>query len=260
MKNVFTKIGYIVIGSLLTLIGYHFGTVDNNTASAQKDDAIVDEIQCRRLVVVGNDGTPRIDLGSRVFDGVEAGYINIIGAGKLPSATMGSDAYGGSIAIFNSDLNQEAAIVQIATTEKGHGIVATIDKDGQLDNFVTSSPEEMVSFRSIGRYINKVYHAAVGVDDPRTPEPDRIEIESPAKTLRKGDKIPSFNSDDRNVTMYIAWDQSTIGEVKKNEIVFPPNGMGVIILKDGTRYTSPEGCTIRDWTIISGSLIVNKPK
>lgn len=249
MKNIFTKVGYMVIGALLTLIGYHFGNVDNNTASAQKDDSIVDEIQCRRLVVVGNDGTTRIDLGSEVFDGVETGYINVIGEGKLPSATIRSDAYGGSMAIFNSDSNQEFPVVHIATTEKGHGIVATRDKDGQFGNSVNSSPEEEVSFRGIGRRIDKVSRELKVFElGP---------MESLTKILRKGDKIPSFNSEDCQLRMFLTWKQSTIGEVKKNEIVFPPNGMGEIILKDGTRYTSPEGCTIRDFTIISGSLIVN---
>ena len=251
MKNVSTKIAYMVIGSLLTLIGYHFGNIETNTATAQKDDAIVDEIQCRSLVVIGDDGTTRIVLGSEFFDGVETGYINVIGEGELPSATIRSDAYGGSMAIFNRDLNQESSVVQIATTEKGHGIVATYDKDGQLGNSVGSPPGEEVSFRTIKRYINKASRDR--------PELKIFETVIPSKILRKGDKIPSFNSDDCKLTMYITSYQSTSGEVK-NKIVFPPNGMGKIILKDGTRYTSPEGCTIHDFTIISGSLIVDKLK
>ena len=254
MKNVSTKIAYMVIGSLLTLIGYHFGNIETNTATAQKDDAIVDEIQCRRLVVVGDDGTTRVDLGSEFFDGVETGYINIIGEGKLPSATIRSSAYGGNMAIYNRDSNQESPVVQIATTEKGHGIVATYDKDGQLGDSVGSPPGEDVSFIGIRRPIDK---ASRGRPDLKIFDTGSIDI--PSKILRKGDKIPSFNSDDCKVTMYITSYQSTIGEVK-NEIVFPPNGMGKIILKDGTRYTSPEGCTIRDFTIISGSLMVNKLK
>ena len=256
MKNVSTKIAYMVIGSLLTLIGYHFGNVDNNTASAQKDDSIVDEIQCRRLVVVGNDGTTRIDLGTEILDGVETGYVNVIREGKLLSTTIGSDTNGGSIAIFNRDSNQELPVVLIGITEKGHGIVATSDKDGQFRDSVHSSPEEEVFFQGTTRRINKKYITAV--DDSR---PDlKIFEAGPTKTLRKGDKIPSFNNDDCSLIMFTSWDRSIIGEVKNNEIVFPPNGMGEIILKDGTRYTSPEGCTIRDFTIILGSLIVNKPK
>ena len=46
MKKVLTKIGYMAFGSLLTLIGYHFGNIDNNSANAQqaleKTDNIVD--------------------------------------------------------------------------------------------------------------------------------------------------------------------------------------------------------------------------
>ena len=74
MKNVSTKIAYMVIGSLLTIIGYHFGNIDNNAAEAEKedrppmgfrigaerDDPIADEIRVRRLVIVGEDDTPHI--------------------------------------------------------------------------------------------------------------------------------------------------------------------------------------------------------
>ena len=62
------------------------------------------------------------------------------------------------------------------------------------------------------------------------------------------------------VRLFITWSVSNINGVEKNEIVFSSNGSGEIKLYDGTHYTSPEGCTIRDFTIISGFLIVNKSK
>ena len=67
MKTILTKMTYMAIGSLLTLIGYHFGNIDNNSANAQirvtpQETEIVDEIRCRELVIVGDDDTPRITL------------------------------------------------------------------------------------------------------------------------------------------------------------------------------------------------------
>ena len=35
MKKVMEKVIFMAVGSLLTIIGYHFGTVDNNSANAQ---------------------------------------------------------------------------------------------------------------------------------------------------------------------------------------------------------------------------------
>ena len=249
MKKTFTKIGYMIIGSLLTIIGYHFGSIDNNGINAEEDTPIVDEIQCRRLVVVGEDDTPRVVLSSGFFDGVEAGNIDVIGEGKLLSATIGSDAYGGNMAIFNR--NQEFPVVHIATTKMGHGVVATRDKDGHLGNALGGAAGETVDLRPLKRQTRS--QVSRGYTGP-------ITLKNGDKILQTGNKIPPFNSDDCRVKIFITWDRSIIGEVENNKIVFPSDGTGKIILYDGTHYTSPKGCTIRDFTIISGSLIVNKLK
>lgn len=72
MKNILTKVGYTAFGCLLTLIDYHFGNIDNNRANAQgivkEKPEIVDEIRCRRLVIVGDDDTHPIILGTDDFD------------------------------------------------------------------------------------------------------------------------------------------------------------------------------------------------
>ena len=74
MKKILTKVGYMAFGSLLTLIGYHFGNIDNNSANAQlqfsgqEKEEIVDEIRCRSFVIVGDDDTPRIHLGTNDLD------------------------------------------------------------------------------------------------------------------------------------------------------------------------------------------------
>ena len=68
MKKFLTKIGYMAFGSLLTIIGYHFGNVDNNSVNAQQPLGtfveIVDKIRVRQVEIVGNDNSPRIYLGT----------------------------------------------------------------------------------------------------------------------------------------------------------------------------------------------------
>lgn len=72
MKHVLTKMGYMAIGCLLTLIGYHFGSVENNSADAQVAGKtleppveIVDELLCRKLVIVDDDDMPRVKLDKK---------------------------------------------------------------------------------------------------------------------------------------------------------------------------------------------------
>ena len=112
MKDVSTKIGYMVIGSLLTLIGYHFGNVDSNTASAQKDDPIVDEIRCRKLVIVGENNTPRIALGTDRTDRGEIIIYNEDGARRI---RLGVNE-------FVQDI--DSGILQIQAKESGSTSVA----------------------------------------------------------------------------------------------------------------------------------------
>lgn len=172
MKNVLTKITYMVIGSILTLIGYHFGNIDNNTADAQKDDPIVDEIQCRRFVIVGKDNTPRIilnthfdygrieivnqegaerlRLGTKNFDGFEAGYIDVLSEPELLVSSIGSDAYGGFMIIYNRSGSTHRPVVHAASTERGHGIVVTADKDGQVGKAIGGTIGELF-WRTIKR-------------------------------------------------------------------------------------------------------------
>lgn len=150
MKNLSTKITYIVIGSLLTLIGYHFGSVENNSAVAQRDDPIVDEIQCRKLVIVGEDNTSRIVLMTNdsdrghitiynedrvnrmslgCFINKDSGFIRISGKESGGTAAQLSvDEYGGHIALWNKLL--DTPVFQSGITGNGNGYAATYDKTG----------------------------------------------------------------------------------------------------------------------------------
>ena len=157
MKTVLTKVTYMAIGSLLTLIGYHFGNIDNNSADAQvivgKNASIVEELRCRSLVIVGDDDTPRIILGTSFSDRGEiqiyneggarrvylavVGGINNIDSGFLEiqakesgsvSVALGVDSYGGYMALWNKVLDEP--VIQASLTKKGHGSIVIRDIAG----------------------------------------------------------------------------------------------------------------------------------
>ena len=153
MKNILTKVGYMAFGCLLTVIGYHFGNIDNNSADAQeivvKEKHIVDEIRCRKLVIVGDDDTPRIilrtdfldrgeiriyneDGTNRIYLGVlsdDTGHLTILGkeSGGI-AAGLGVDGNGGFMALYNKVLDKPA--LRTGITDKGNGFILTRDKAG----------------------------------------------------------------------------------------------------------------------------------
>ena len=153
MKNVSTKIAYMVIGSLLTIIGYHFGNIDNNTADAQEkvDTPIVDEIQCRRLVIVDEDDTTRIVLGT---DDNRSGLIAIGNGSQRQLLLLHADSIiladhpnvekkRQVTATWNKEFENNPEqkepeqkeleqVVHIGTTEEGAGFIITKNKDGTI--------------------------------------------------------------------------------------------------------------------------------
>ena len=176
MKKILTKVSYMAFGSLLTLIGYHFGNIDNNSADAQvifqEKAPIVDEIRCRKLVIVGDDDTPRIRLGTnsvdrgyiniynedgehRVFLGVainpDAGALEIYGkeSGGRPAASLSADKHGGFMTLFNKVIDE--ACLQAGITDKGNGFIATFDKVGSLTNSMGPKGPSAGGFRQILR-------------------------------------------------------------------------------------------------------------
>ena len=152
MKKILTKLGYMAFGSLLTLIGYHLGNIDNNNANAQiviTPPEIVDEIRCRKLIIVGDDDSRRITLGTdfldrgeieiynenwapRVYLGIannDAGLLTILGKGSGGvAAGLGVDANGGYMALWNKVLDK--SVLRTGITNKGNGFILLRDKAG----------------------------------------------------------------------------------------------------------------------------------
>ncbi len=148
----------MAFGCLLTLIGYHFGNIDNNSADAQlfvekvsppKKAEIVDEIRCRSLVIVGEDDMPRIKLGTDFFDrgqiiiynedaarrvylsvtSDDSGSLDINGKDSGGVAVwLSVDDNGGFMALWNKVLDKP--VFQAGITNKGEGHIFTRDKTG----------------------------------------------------------------------------------------------------------------------------------
>ena len=168
MKKILTKMGYMAFGSLLTLIGYYFGNIDNNSANAQEsreggyatiirpENKTFDEVHCRRLVIYGNDHTPRVTLATdrsdsgsieiysengarRIFLGldnvIDAGTLEVSakGAGSV-SGVLGVDHNGGFLALYNKLIDYPVFYAVI--TNKGDGLAQTRDRDNHRTNSI----------------------------------------------------------------------------------------------------------------------------
>ena len=158
MKKNLTKLGYMAFGCLLTVIGYHFGNIDNNSVNAQENSPIVDEVRCRRLVIVGADNTPRITSGT---DSLDCGYIQIynedgelridLDADELGdygsiavlgkesggvAAMLRADKYGGFMGLWNKVIDKP--VLQASITNKGEGMIITRDKTGYQTSLMAS--------------------------------------------------------------------------------------------------------------------------
>ena len=128
MKNVLTKMGYMAIGCLLTIIGYHFGNVENNSVSAQQSSEsatnIVDKIRVRQLEIVDDDDTPRVKLdrdGIKVYNAMrvlraaigvnqnDSGMVLVLGEGPPTGAAalLDVDEFGGEFHFGTNSLMKQ---------------------------------------------------------------------------------------------------------------------------------------------------------
>ena len=234
------KLIYMVVGSLFTIIGYLLATltVDLNAQDEEKIQHF-EAITCRAFGVLDEEGKIVIGL---VADEL-GGKLFVSDKNQKRSVNLGINKASGHIGITNND---EKPVVVIGAVPSGKGIIWTTEESGQLATW-TSNPEELAKAMQMQQL------GGLGQDSI-------VDGGNNSTTLGVGAKLVPFNEDDCELRVRTIWDMSSINGVKNNQIVFPRDGTGEIILRDGTRYTSPGGCTIRHFTIISGSLIVNKLK
>lgn len=241
MKNVSTKIAYMVIGSLLTIIGYHFGNVDKNTVEAEQADLVPDtdavkyfeKIVCKEFVIVNEDVKRVVNIAPDL-DG--AGSIITYDKDGKPLAHIGSDNNGGRLAIWHKGfVNNPIPIVRIGTTAEGDGFVITRDAHDRQTDVMPETNKDLQYY---------VVTRDNGNGPGGHPKPDKI--------LRVGDKLPSFNDKAIDLAFFISTytDKSThVMEFKKGS---------EIKLKDGTHYicANPDGCKIINFVITTGSIEV----
>ena len=147
----------MALGGLLTLIGYHFGNIENNTADAQvAADEVKDVIRCRKLIIVGEGGAlrgpnhrivlettdmdrgiitiynevgvlPRILLG--VTNNEDTGFLRVYGPDNNLGVQLAAGIDGGKMQLYNKVRN--SAVFKAGVTMDGRGYAVTLGIDGQ---------------------------------------------------------------------------------------------------------------------------------
>lgn len=127
MKKFLTKIGYMAFGSLLTIVGYHFGNVDNNSVNAQETFQtpveIVDKLRVRQLEIVGNDNSPRIYLGTDL----DRGQIKFVSDSDTSQISLKATSHGGQIKLHNVSGKHK---ISLSLTGDGRGSIMIGEKAG----------------------------------------------------------------------------------------------------------------------------------
>ena len=153
------KLRYITLGGVLMLIGMIASSVLMPSLFAERQlvASVFDAIMCRQLLVVDDDGVKRITLGvdnvsdiafcgvhdtngdARIRMGVgkAGGGSLVIGSTDEQAMILTSDEGTGKISLWNNgeinvyDTNNEGKIT--VGVAKGHGVIVTINKNGELD-------------------------------------------------------------------------------------------------------------------------------
>ncbi|MYF99992.1 hypothetical protein F4212_12805 [Candidatus Poribacteria bacterium] len=102
--NIKQKLTYMLIGCLFTLSGYVLSNLFNNPTHVQaQDEKVTDEIVCKKLKIVNDDGKQLVSIGSSP-DGKNAGMAIMNADGNLLTL-IGSEDGGtiGVIEITNAD-------------------------------------------------------------------------------------------------------------------------------------------------------------
>lgn len=123
MKKVSTKIGYMVIGSLLTIIGYHFGNVDNNSVNAQgTSNEIVNKLRVRQIEIVDSENQPSIYLGTDL----DRGQIKFVGDSDTSQLSLKATSRGGQIVLSNKSGKQKIRLELL----EDRGAIGVFGEDG----------------------------------------------------------------------------------------------------------------------------------
>ena len=111
------KLAYMALGCLFTIIGYILASLSGNPVNAQSqrdksEPTIIDEIVCRHLWVVNDDGKRAVSIGA----GSDGGYIIVYHANSRPAVSIGTFSNGGYISVYHAN---SKPVVDIVTTSNG---------------------------------------------------------------------------------------------------------------------------------------------
>ncbi|MDE0326518.1 MAG: hypothetical protein OXN27_21540 [Candidatus Poribacteria bacterium] len=198
MKNILTKMGYMAIGCLLTLIGYHFGNVESNNVNAQQSSEstldIVDKIRVRQLEIVDDEDTLRVKLdrdGIVVYnamgitragifvDDEDNGVVLALGPGSATgaAAALYVDENGGGISLWNKFIAEP--VLEAVITDKGEGFILAKDKAGEDTEVLGSGGPHTYTTHSINIPRKPVLDALTV--DPLQTKGGNLSVQEPIK-------------------------------------------------------------------------------
>ena len=145
------------MAALLTIIGYHFGNVDNNSVNAQETFQtpveIVDKLRVRQLEIVGNDNSPRIYLGTDL----DRGQIKFVGDSDISQMSLKATSNGGHIELHNRygkpkillDHKDDRGRIMILGEDETGRVVLMEDDNGGIAIVASEDEKSMVSLQAL---------------------------------------------------------------------------------------------------------------
>lgn len=158
------KVKYMVFGSLLTLAGFMFGSL-NNGIDAQSESEVINELKVQKLVVYDNIilydtnqamPEPRVVI----MHDVNGGDVSVYGKARKPLARIGIASAGGNfwaygkneIGAVNIGVGPIGGRLQIANTQQGARVhINAIDDKSADIRFVSADGEQAAM---LGMYNN----------------------------------------------------------------------------------------------------------
>ena len=122
MKQKLEKLMYMGFGALIVLIGYSLGTNQSDNVNAQTESSIVEEIVCRQLKVVDEQGKTVAFLGKKENDFDFRHVLNIYN-------TKGKTVFSAGTTIFKEDDTKGGSAVNNISGDSG--TVFVLDRDGK---------------------------------------------------------------------------------------------------------------------------------
>ena len=128
------KLAYMALGCLFTIIGYTLASLSGNpvNAQSQRDKSEptiidVDQVVCRELRVVNDDGKTAVYIGA-ISSG---GFMTVDHANSKTVVNIGTTSDGGFMAVQHAS-GENAIAMGIGDTEKGFVTVRAKDRKGSI--------------------------------------------------------------------------------------------------------------------------------